>query len=239
MTNPKNRRTRKDNRATDPFGGPSNRNNKTSLIFVVAALALFIIVQWSGGDLSSILNAPAADPTQIASAPTTLPSPTREPTAGSATADEDADTTEDEVADEDAAAIEEDESPIVEATATEQPRPTNTPRPTEQPTPTANAPPVQRASDLPTIDYDDLPPQAHDTIALIESDGPFPYSRDGVTFQNRERILPRHPEGYYREYTVITPGSDDRGARRIVAGDAGEMYYTDDHYDSFREIIFP
>ncbi|MCB0130219.1 MAG: hypothetical protein KDD78_05210, partial [Caldilineaceae bacterium] len=82
------------------------------------------------------------------------------------------------------------------------------------------------------IFLNELPPEAIDTLVLIANDGPFPYRQDGATFQNRERILPREPEGYYREYTVETPGSDDRGARRIVAGDGYEYYYTDDHYDS-------
>jgi ribonuclease T1 len=82
-----------------------------------------------------------------------------------------------------------------------------------------------------------LPRQARDTILLIEQDGPFPFERDGITFQNREGLLPNEPRGYYREYTVITPGSRDRGARRIVAGAEGELYYTDDHYESFREVI--
>ncbi len=85
--------------------------------------------------------------------------------------------------------------------------------------------------------YRDLPSQARDTIVLIEQDGPFPFERDGITFQNREGLLPNEPRGYYREYTVITPGSRDRGARRIVAGAEGELYYTDDHYESFREVI--
>jgi ribonuclease T1 len=116
-------------------------------------------------------------------------------------------------------------------------RATETPHPTTQPTPTANAPPTSRASDLPTIAYDELPPEAHETIALIDQGGPFPFRQDGSTFQNRERLLPRHLEGYYREYTVITPRADNRGARRIVTGEEGEMYYTDDHYGSFREII--
>lgn len=96
---------------------------------------------------------------------------------------------------------------------------------------------VQSRSGLPTILYQDLPRQAQDTIRLIEQDGPFPFERDGITFQNREGLLPDEPRGYYREYTVITPGSRDRGARRIVAGAEGELYYTDDHYESFREVI--
>ena len=61
-------------------------------------------------------------------------------------------------------------------------------------------------------------------------------SQDGIEFQNREGILPDMPAGYYHEYTVVTPGSPDRGARRIVTGPAGEMYYTGDHYDSFQRI---
>jgi ribonuclease T1 len=71
---------------------------------------------------------------------------------------------------------------------------------------------------------------------LIEAGGPFPYRQDGATFQNREGLLPSEPAGYYREYTVETPGSEDRGARRIIAGKGGELYWTDDHYASFTRI---
>jgi ribonuclease T1 len=92
-------------------------------------------------------------------------------------------------------------------------------------------------SGLPIILYQDLPQQAKDTIRLIDQGGPYPFSRDGITFQNREGLLPKKPNGYYREYTVITPGSSDRGARRMVEGDEGELYYTDDHYESFREVV--
>ncbi len=83
-----------------------------------------------------------------------------------------------------------------------------------------------------------LPPEAIDTLALIQRGGPFPYRKDGTTFHNRERLLPARPRGYYREYTVPTPGSRDRGARRIVTGgDPPEVfYYTADHYRSFRPI---
>ena len=83
----------------------------------------------------------------------------------------------------------------------------------------------------------DLPPEARQTLALVRSGGPFPYSRDGVVFSNREARLPKRKRGYYHEYTVRTPGARDRGARRIVAGEGGELYYTDDHYRSFRRII--
>lgn len=89
----------------------------------------------------------------------------------------------------------------------------------------------------PTISVSELPPEAIDTLLLIDGDGPYPYSKDGSTFQNREGLLPDHSMGYYAEFTVETPGSRDRGARRIVAGDGGELWYTADHYDSFREII--
>ena len=73
-------------------------------------------------------------------------------------------------------------------------------------------------------------------LAAIEAGGPLPYAEDGQTFQNREGLLPQKPLGYYREYTVETPGSPDRGARRLVIGDGGETYYTDDHYASFTRI---
>lgn len=83
----------------------------------------------------------------------------------------------------------------------------------------------------------ELPPEARQTVSLIRAGGPFPYARDGAAFGNREAQLPKRPRGYYREYTVPTPGERDRGARRIVGGRAGELYYTADHYRSFRRII--
>lgn len=86
------------------------------------------------------------------------------------------------------------------------------------------------------IAVSELPVQAHETLALIRSDGPFPHARDGTIFFNREGLLPKAPRAYYREYTVATPGARDRGARRIVAGKSGELYYTQDHYRSFRRI---
>lgn len=89
-----------------------------------------------------------------------------------------------------------------------------------------------------------LPPEARATLDLIRKGGPFPYQKDGSTFGNREGLLPKRPRGFYREYTVKTPGSRDRGARRIVAGHAkggallrDEVYYTDDHYRSFKRIL--
>lgn len=81
-----------------------------------------------------------------------------------------------------------------------------------------------------------LPQEARLTLSLIRRGGPFPYAKDGSVFGNREGLLPRRNRGYYREYTVVTPGSRDRGARRIVAGRVGEYWYSADHYRSFRRI---
>lgn len=83
-----------------------------------------------------------------------------------------------------------------------------------------------------------LPPEAVDTLEAIGRGGPFPYDRDGTVFHNREGLLPAQQRGYYREYTVQTPGSRDRGARRIVTGGQPPevYYYTDDHYRSFRRV---
>jgi ribonuclease T1 len=97
--------------------------------------------------------------------------------------------------------------------------------------------PVDPRSGLPTARVDDLPREVASTIALILAGGPFPEpERDGGTFGNREGLLPDEDYGYYREYTVPTPGRGDRGARRIVEGDDGELYYTADHYSSFARI---
>ncbi len=90
---------------------------------------------------------------------------------------------------------------------------------------------------LPAVTVDQLPAEARKTLRLIDAGGPFPYARDGSVFGNREGLLPPRPRGYYREYTVITPGSADRGARRIVAGRGGERYYTPDHYRTFYEVV--
>ncbi len=102
--------------------------------------------------------------------------------------------------------------------------------------PTGSVPETDPDSGLPYVALADLPPEAIDTVALIDAGGPFPYDKDGSTFGNYEGLLPDHESGYYEEYTVETPGSPDRGARRIVAGDAGELYWTADHYESFERI---
>ena len=88
-----------------------------------------------------------------------------------------------------------------------------------------------------TISVAQLPRPGQEVYELIRQGGPFPYDKDGAVFGNREGLLPKRGRGYYREYTVKTPGAHDRGARRIVAGRAGEVYYTDDHYRSFRRVV--
>ncbi len=92
-----------------------------------------------------------------------------------------------------------------------------------------------------SMSVDQLPPQGRDTYQRIRQGGPFPYEKDGVIFGNRERLLPAEKRGYYREYTVKSPGSRDRGTRRIVCGGAATTpdacFYTADHYASFRKIV--
>ncbi|WP_028803673.1 ribonuclease domain-containing protein [Streptomyces sp. 142MFCol3.1] len=109
-----------------------------------------------------------------------------------------------------------------------------TPAPTGAGRPTA---PPSWAGDLPTVAESRLPAEARRTLVLIDRGGPFPYAKDGAVFGNFERLLPRHERGYYHEYTVPTPGERDRGARRLVTGLHGEVYYTDDHYESFRAVL--
>ena len=94
---------------------------------------------------------------------------------------------------------------------------------------------VQQRS-IATVNATDLPKEARQTIALIRQGGPYPYRKDGAVFGNFERLLPLHERGYYKEFTVPSPGSRDRGARRIILGKAGELYYTDNHYQSFRRV---
>lgn len=97
------------------------------------------------------------------------------------------------------------------------------------------------AGNVATIAVGELPAQGAHTYALIARGGPFPYEKDGTVFFNRERLLPMRHRGYYREYTVNTPGVKHRGTRRIVCGGAprttDNCYYTADHYASFRKIV--
>ena len=82
----------------------------------------------------------------------------------------------------------------------------------------------------------DLPREGRETLALIKKGGPYPYAKDGTVFGNREGRLPKQKRGYYREFTVRTPGERTRGARRIISGERGDYWYTDDHYATFRRI---
>ncbi len=99
--------------------------------------------------------------------------------------------------------------------------------------------PAIKEGNFPLVPTADLPKEARETLSLIRKGGPFPYSKDGVVFGNREKALPKQPRGYYHEYTVKTPGAKNRGARRIVCGGiqtSGDCFYTDNHYESFRKI---
>lgn len=93
---------------------------------------------------------------------------------------------------------------------------------------------------LGTVTKTQLPGEAAETLRLIKAGGPFPFSEDGVVFRNSAALLPQHPRGYYHTYTVRTPGSTDRGQRRIICGgprkQTGDCYYTDDYYVSFKRI---
>jgi ribonuclease T1 len=102
--------------------------------------------------------------------------------------------------------------------------------------------PFGGSSALDSVALSQLPPEARTTHRLILAGGPFSHHQDGVVFGNRERILPREPRGFYHEYTVDTPGSRDRGARRIVCGGAQRVnpeacFYTGDHYATFKRIV--
>ncbi|WP_323746641.1 ribonuclease domain-containing protein [Catenulispora pinisilvae] len=96
---------------------------------------------------------------------------------------------------------------------------------------------VAKPAGMASIAESALPAEARDVIKRIDDGGTFQYRQDGVTFQNRERRLPSEPSGYYREYTVATPGAADRGARRLILGRKGELYYTPDHYGSFMWVL--
>jgi ribonuclease T1 len=113
-------------------------------------------------------------------------------------------------------------------------RPTVTARPSATARPGGTAQPG--ADGLSAVAAAALPVEAQRVLRLIDAGGPFPYSQDGAVFGNVERLLPAHQRGWYHEYTVPTPGSRDRGARRIIAGQDGARYYTADHYESFARV---
>ncbi|WP_395062893.1 ribonuclease [Paraburkholderia silvatlantica] len=105
---------------------------------------------------------------------------------------------------------------------------------------TAAASGAQAPGMLGTVTKAQLPGEAAETLRLIKAGGPFPFADDGVLFRNTAQLLPKHPRGYYHTYTVRTPGTTDRGQRRIVCGgprrQTGDCYYTDDYYVSFKRI---
>ncbi|MFE6844271.1 ribonuclease domain-containing protein [Streptomyces sp. NPDC057686] len=101
----------------------------------------------------------------------------------------------------------------------------------------ADAPAPVWAKGMATVRADALPSQARDVLVLIDKGGPYPYRQDGTVFGNFEKVLPQQKRGYYHEFTVRTPGERDRGARRIVTGEGGEFFYTDDHYDTFKAVL--
>ncbi len=89
---------------------------------------------------------------------------------------------------------------------------------------------------LPVIAAANLSAEARDTLRTIKQGGPFAFKRDGAVFNNFEQVLPKRQHGYYHEYTVATPGMNNRGVRRIISGETGEYYYTGDHYQTFNRI---
>ena len=90
---------------------------------------------------------------------------------------------------------------------------------------------------LPVIAVAELPAEARDTLRAIKQGGPFAFKRDGAVFNNFEQVLPKRQRGYYHEYTVMTPGENNRGVRRIISGETSEYYYTADHYQTFKRIL--
>ncbi|MEZ4618113.1 MAG: ribonuclease domain-containing protein [Caldilineaceae bacterium] len=240
---------------------PSSSKQQYSLGGIVVTLLLGLIYWWLTGTLPNAETPQNANPTVLATAnvaadasqglatatPTTeatvvvaaVPTePAVEEAATSVATDETAVDQEEAPEQPSTATASATASPTtVPSTATPQPSATATtpPKPTAAPT----NPPRAGPPGMPVINYDELPREALETIILIGEGGPFPYDRDGITFQNREGLLPNKPRGYYSEYTVVTPGSRDRGARRIIAGEDGEIYYTDDHYESFFWVLLP
>ncbi|MCX5379463.1 ribonuclease domain-containing protein [Streptomyces sp. NBC_00091] len=113
------------------------------------------------------------------------------------------------------------------------------PRPAAS-TPAASSPAAAApawAKGMAAVRADALPSQAREVLALIDKGGPYAYRQDGTVFGNFEKALPKRKRGYYHEFTVRTPGERDRGARRIVTGEGGEFYYTDDHYKTFKAVL--
>ena len=130
-------------------------------------------------------------------------------------------------------------SPATLPTTTSSSAPASSPAATGSEPGSSSAPFTDPNPGLSVVAAADLPPEARDTLALIATDGPYLHEQDGGEFFNRESLLPDHDDGWYREFTVQTPGEDDRGARRIVTGRDGTTYYTADHYESFVVVADP
>lgn len=123
-----------------------------------------------------------------------------------------------------------------DTTTTSEPPPQTTTEAEEVPVPDGPSPEAEQPpADAGSISQEEAA-EIKRVLALVEAGGPFSHDQDGTTFQNREGLLPQQSEGYYKEYTCETPGSEDRGARRLVIGSGGETYYTADHYGSFTRI---
>lgn len=118
---------------------------------------------------------------------------------------------------------------------------TQTQKQTAQTTSSTRASGTDPVSGLGWMSVSELPREGQQVLKLVAQGGPFRYSKDGATFGNREGVLPKRNRGYYREYTVTTPGAGNRGTRRIICGgqnetSTAECYYTSDHYATFRRI---
>ncbi len=187
----------------------------SSIVAVIVAVLVWWLQSQSGGSTTSEED---RTPTPTAATSTAEPSPTDGPAASYPTEPGDAGTTY---------SLSPGENPSV---------PESTTTLDATPGPTDPMPTVDPGSGLPYVPLADLPPEATGTVDLIDAGGPYPHDEDDSTFRNDEGILPDRESGYYREYTVETPGSPDRGARRIVAGSEGELYWTQDHYESFERI---
>ena len=222
---------------------------------LIVLAALLILAANRRGGQQALPTAPSTPGTGAGSVSATL-TPVTPPAGGEPTSGFEAGVITSTTAPQPTAGLTPSETQGKVATSTRVPslKPTRTPAPTVKParSPAATARPTGRrfppggplrrqcrAAGCRGLRSTGCLPRRVDTIRLIQQGGPFPYRQDGVVFQNREGVLPRKASGYYHEYTVTTPGSPDRGARRIVTGGRGEMYYTSDHYASFKQVVLP
>ncbi len=194
-------------------GGPARPGRPTSAVAVVLVLAVALGI-WFFSGRSPDAQTTAGDPSS-SSSPAPSGSPTSSPSSTPSSSPS--------------------SSPSASASTTTQPE--QSPSPSAAPSAGSTAPAIDPESGLPTVYLLDLPPEAAETVEIIDRGPPYPYDKDGSTFGNYEGLLPDYERGYYQEFTVETPGSYDRGARRIVEGADAELYWTDDHYASFSRIV--